>query len=234
MRIALLEDDAAQAQALAGWLAAEQHIVHSFTTTREFARARGRESFDLYIIDWMLPDGSGYETLHWLRGELRDAAPVIFVTSRDAEEDIAAALDAGADDYMVKPVRQRELLARIEAVSRRSRAQSGQDDALELPPYRFEPAGQRLLRAGEPVRDLTDKEFQLALFLFRNVGRLLSRGHLLEAVWGLGPAVPTRTLDTHMSRIRRKLELQPANGFRIAPVYNFGYRLERLDAASSG
>jgi DNA-binding response OmpR family regulator len=75
---------------------------------------------------------------------------------------------------------------------------------------------------------LTEKEFNLVVFLFQNLGRLLSRGHLLEALWGLNASVPTRTLDTHISRVRKKLELHSANGFRLVPAYNYGYRLERV------
>ncbi len=84
-----------------------------------------------------------------------------------------------------------------------------------------------MTRDGEPVA-LTAKEFGLALLLFRNVHRALSRGHILEAIWGRNPDLPTRTLDMHISRIRSKLELRPQNGYRLAPVYSYGYRLERL------
>ena len=80
---------------------------------------------------------------------------------------------------------------------------------------------------------MTDKEFELAAFLFRNLGRLLSRGHLLEAVWGRNPDLATRTVDTHISRVRSKLNLRPENGFRLTPTYNFGYRLERIDPSES-
>jgi DNA-binding response OmpR family regulator len=80
------------------------------------------------------------------------------------------------------------------------------------------------------VEPLTEKEFVLAVFLFQNLGRLFSRGHLLEAIWALSAAVPTRTLDTHISRVRKKLDLHPTNGFRLVPTYNYGYRLESVNA----
>lgn len=228
MRLALLEDDPAQAETLAGWLTAAGHDVHVFGMARELLRQANHESFDGFLIDWTLPDQSGHEVLRWLRVERGETAPVIFVTSRDAEEDIVAALQSGADDYMVKPVRRLELLHRLEAVWRRVRPRDPTQDVIEMPPYRFELSSRRVLRDGVVVEALTEKEFHLATFLFQNPGRLLSRGHLLEAVWGLSAAIPTRTLDTHISRIRRKLDLHPANGFRLTPTYSYGYRLEKV------
>lgn len=232
MRIALLEDDPAQSEVLAAWLSAAGHSVSVYGTVADFSRACGRESFDAYLIDWMLPDGNGYEVLQWLRRDRGESMPIVFATSRDAEEDIVAALAGGADDYLVKPVRRLELLARLDAVCRRHQP-APSAEVLDFPPYRFEFSTHRVLRHGQPVPELTDKEFQLAAFLFRNLGRLLSRGHLLEAVWGLKASIPTRTLDTHISRVRRKLELHPANGFRLIPAYSFGYRLERVAAAET-
>jgi two-component system, OmpR family, response regulator RegX3 len=233
VRIALLEDDPAQAETLATWLTTACHDVHVFKLGKDLLRAASRESFDAFLIDWMLPDQSGHEVLRCLRQERGIAAPVVFVTSRDAEEDIVAGLDAGADDYMVKPVRRLELLSRLEAVWRRAHAQSGQPQIVDLPPYRIDLEHRRVLRDGMAVENLTEKEFALAVFLFQNLGRLLSRGHLLEAIWGLSANIPTRTLDTHISRVRKKLDLHPANGFRLVPAYNYGYRLERAAASAS-
>lgn len=231
MRIALLEDDPAQAETLAAWLTAAGHDTHVFGLGRDLLRHAGRESFDTFLIDWMLPDQSGHEVLRCLRQERAIAAPVVFVTSRDAEEDIVAGLDAGADDYMVKPLRRLELLSRLEAVWRRANARSALPQLVDVPPYRIDLELRRVLRDGMPVENLTEKEFALALFLFQNLGRLLSRGHLLEAIWGLSANIPTRTLDTHISRVRKKLDLHPANGFRLVPAYNYGYRLERTSAS---
>lgn len=233
MRLALLEDDPAQAETLAAWLAAAGHDVHVFKLGKDLLRLASRESFDAFLIDWMLPDRSGHEVLRCLRQERGVAAPVLFVTSRDAEEDIVAGLDAGADDYMVKPVRRLELLSRLEAVWRRVHARCATPQPVDLPPYRIDPEARRIWREGVAIESLTEKEFALALFLFQNLGRLISRGHLLEAIWGLSAAIPTRTLDTHVSRVRKKLDLHPANGFRLVPAYNYGYRLERVTASAS-
>jgi DNA-binding response OmpR family regulator len=233
MRIALLEDDPAQAETLAAWLNGAGHDPHVFSLGKELLRQASRESFDLFLIDWMLPDQSGHDVLRWLRQERGVTAPAIFVTSRDAEEDIVAGLDAGADDYMIKPIRRMELLSRLDAVWRRVHPRDESLQVIDLPPYRFELEHRRVLRNGEAVEPLTEKEFVLAAFLFQNLGRLFSRGHLLEAIWGLRADIPTRTLDTHISRVRKKLDLHPANGFRLVPAYNYGYRLERIDVATS-
>jgi DNA-binding response OmpR family regulator len=227
VRIALLEDDPVQAEAVTGWFAAAGHDVHALSTVRDAIREASRESFDLFLIDWTLPDSTGEHMLRWLREERGLDVPVIFITARDAEEDVVTVLNAGADDYMVKPLRRLELLSRVEAVMRRARPRA-EAAAIELPPYRIDPEARNVSVAGEAV-ELTDKEFELALFLFRNLGRLVSRGHLLEAVWGRSAALQTRTIDTHVSRVRNKLRLRPENGFRLSSTYSYGYRLERLE-----
>lgn len=225
MRLAMLEDDRDQSSTVGAWLKEAGHDVHAFSHPREMMKIAGRESFDLFLIDWMLPELTGAEVLDWLRKDRGDATPVIFVTARDAEEDIVAALSSGADDYIVKPVRRMELISRIDAVLRRVRPKEPERE-LDLPPYHFDLAAKNCLVSGVAV-ELTDKEFELAVFLFRNIGRLFSRGHLLEAVWGRNPNLATRTIDTHVSRLRAKLALRPENGYRLTPTYNYGYRLER-------
>lgn len=228
----MLEDDAAHAAMVSQWLSDAAHDVHVFATARDLRRHASRESFDAFLIDWVLPDQSGHDVLLWLRRERGEKAPAIFVTARDSEEDIVSGLRAGADDYVIKPVRRFELIARLEAVWRRFRPADGRAEIIELPPYRIDLARRQIAMNGMTIEGLTDKEFALAAFLFQNPGRLLSRGHLLESVWGINAAVPTRTLDTHISRLRKKLELHPANGFRLAPAYNYGYRLDRVDPAA--
>lgn len=232
VRLALLEDDPEQAAALRNWLLEAGHDVHVYGFSRDLMRESGRESFDLLLLDWMLPDMDGDELLRKLRQQRGSDVPVIFVTSRDSEEDIVAVLAAGADDYMVKPVRRFELLSRIDAVIRRSGARSQAAETLERPPFRFVVATRQLFRQDEAIV-LTEREFELALFLFRNIGRLVSRGHLLEAVWGKSAEIATRTIDTHVSRVRSKLNLRPELGFRLSSVYNYGYRLEQLPTASA-
>lgn len=227
MRIALLEDDVAVGLAMQQWLEAAGHIVHNFTSGKTIVHEAARESFDMFLLDWHVPDLSGEEVLRWLREKQLSTAPVLFATSRDSEEDIVAALQAGADDYMVKPVRRLELLARVESLLRRTQTKQAEIEPLSIGPYRINLVDRVVSLDGEPI-EMTDKEYELTVFLFRNIGRLTSRGHISESVWGRSSDVQSRTVDTHVSRVRKKLELGPARGVRLTPVYNFGYRLERV------
>jgi DNA-binding response OmpR family regulator len=202
------------------------HDCHGFTDSKSFLRALRRESFDLLVLDWQLPDVSGIEVLRWARENLAERVPVLFITNRSAEADVIEGLAAGADDFMIKPIRVGELMARVKALLRRAYHQQSPTE-LSFGRYAFDVAGNQLLVEGEPV-SLKQKEFDLALFLFQNMGRLLSRKHLLEAVWGIDGEVSSRSLDTHVSRIRTKLGLNPENGFRLAAIYSVGYRLESI------
>jgi len=227
LRIALIDDDVHLAQAIKLWLEEQDYDVIHFSNGREFTSALRKESFDLYILDWVMPDLDGEQILSWLTEQSEHDTPVIFVTQRDSEEDIAKILNMGADDYITKPVRQKELLARITAVARRSQL-TPQKEIMEFPPYRINLGSHSLTKNDELVK-LTQKEFELVAFLFKNLGRLLSRGHILSSVWGHGSEFTTRTVDTHVSRIRKKLELIPENGWRLSAIYHQGYRLEQVD-----
>ena len=233
MRVAILEDDPGQIDLVTLWLNNAGYNCHVFTYGKELTRALARESFDLFVFDWELPDISGAEVLAWVRQNVRDHAPVIFTTARDRDEDIAAMLRAGADDYLVKPLRKNELLARIEAVLRRTRNQKPQDDVFDIGEFRVNVEARTIAKHGRVV-ELTQKDFDLAVFLFRNLGRLLSRGHILENVWGRSPNLNTRTVDTHVSRLRSKLGLVPENGWRLVAIYQHGYRLEQLHKEEAG
>ncbi|MFW2829668.1 response regulator transcription factor [Sphingomonas sp. ID0503] len=230
MRIAILEDEPPLAAQMSQLLTGAGHNCHVFPTTRAFQTWLQRETFDLLVMDWMLPDGTGLEALKKARANLEAVPPTIFVTSRSEEGDIVAALEAGADDYVVKPIRPQEMLARVGALLRRNYpAATGAVETFD--DYVFDPAGDMLTIAGERVV-LTAKEFALSLLLFQNMHRPLSRAYLLEKVWGRNPDLPTRTLDAHISRVRTKLGLRPDQGFRLSPVYSFGYRLERIEPAA--
>jgi two-component system, OmpR family, response regulator RegX3 len=227
LRIAYLEDDADQAALLRRWLEGAGHSCHHFERGSLLRRSLARESFDLYVLDWHLPDADGLEILKEVRAR-SPRSPVIFVTARGRDDDIGHVLQAGADDYIAKPVRQGELLGRIQAVARRAlgAAAPAAADSLDFDPFTIDRGERRILRDGEPLA-LTDREYELALFLFQNVGKLLSRSHLQEAVWGLGAKAQTRTVDTHVSRLRGKLKLTDDSGWTLSSVQRFGYRLER-------
>jgi two-component system response regulator RegX3 len=228
LRIALVDDDLHLAQAMKLWMEEQNYDVVHFPNGRDFTNALRKESFDLYILDWVMPDFDGEQVLSWLGEQAEHDTPVIFVTQRDSEEDIAKILNQGADDYITKPVRQKELMARIAAVTRRSQHTSVQKESIEVPPYRINLSSHTLYKDDKPVK-LTQKEFELVAFMFKNIGRLLSRGHILSSVWGHGSEFTTRTVDTHISRIRKKLELVPEHGWKLSAIYHQGYRLEQVD-----
>ena len=226
LRISILEDDPDQLALLKRWLAEDGHDVHGYVAGREAMKHAGRESFDLFILDWQVPDVSGADVLMWLRTNVSRTVPVLFVTVRDSEQDIVFALENGADDYMVKPARRQELLARVHALLRRAYPRE-EEKLLSFPPFDIDIARGEIRRSGEKI-ELTPKEFELTVVLFRNVGRLLSRGHLQEAVWGRSGDLITRTVDTHVSQVRKKLDLRVETGYRVVPIYNYGYRLEQI------
>jgi DNA-binding response OmpR family regulator len=195
----------------------------------EFIEGAKRERFDLLLIDWMLPDGTGADVLQWVRGNLGWDVPVVVVTARDDEATVVAALKMGADDYVVKPPKPMELLARLENVARR--VKPGGLPVLRLGSYEVDIAGHRLSLDGAPIT-LTQKEFDLSVYLFQNPGKLLSRDHLLNKIWGLNTDVDTRTVDTHISRLRKKLLLDGSKGWKLTPIYGYGYRFDRVDEAT--
>jgi DNA-binding response OmpR family regulator len=225
MRIAYLEDDKVQSAVMKEWLEAEGYVCRSFGNADDFMHELRHETYDLLIMDWELPEKSGIEVLSWLRGDREWDLPVFFITHRDGESDIIEALEKGADDYLAKPVNREIMLARIKALVRRH---SSRHDRMEVGGFSLLKENKVLTLNGEPV-EMTEKEFQLAWMLFTNIGRLLSRDHLLESIWGFGPGLMTRTVDTHISRLRRKLGLTPEHGWRLKAVYHQGYRLEQLD-----
>jgi two-component system response regulator RegX3 len=234
MRIAILEDSRSQALLLKAMVEELGHEGVVFPTAQTFREGLAAARCDLLLMDWILPDGSGDELLAWVRETFGWALPVIFVTARVAESDVAAMLRLGADDYVCKPIRYVELAARMEAlIRRRSMAEAGRVSAGQLTVERItlDPAARSVVVDGKPVA-LTAKEFDLALLLLRNVGTLFNRQTLLEKVWGVGGEIDTRTVDTHVSRIRRKLRLEPDQGWRLTTVYGHGYRLERVRSES--
>ncbi len=227
MRVALLEDDQPQQRQLSSWLAEAGHETHCFATGEAMRQVLRREAFDMLILDWYLPDCDGIDVLHWAREQLDWDIPILFTTVRDDEADLITALQAGADDYLCKPLRRGETLARIEALMRRVQPDTQTDSLLSFPPYTFDLMN-RVVRLQEDEIRLTNTEFQLALALFRNRGRLLSRNYLMETIWGISTDIATRRVDTYVSRLRHKLDLRPARGWCLNAVYHHGYRLEML------
>lgn len=229
MKIAILEQDRAQAELICQVLTAAGHSCQPFDNARECLAQLRKETADMLVMDWNVPDMEGAEVLRRAKEKMASNAPTIFLVGNNAEDDIIAGVTAGADDYLVKPLRRGELLARISALLRRAYPSQNSAEQLQFGPYIFETRPGRLIKDGSVV-DVTQKEFSLALLFFRNIGRPLSRAYIHESVWVRDTDVPSRTMDTHVSRVRNKLSLRPENGFRLVPVYSYGYRLEKLGA----
>lgn len=226
MQIAIVDDDPDIASLMTLWLEEEGHSCTYYSSGQDFIKAIRNKNFDIVLLDWIMPEFDGEQTLNWIKNHEDIDVPVIFVTQKATEDDVAKILTLGADDYITKPVRHKEMIARINAVARRTNPRLD-DEVIELDPYRIDTTSREVSISGENIK-LTEKEFKLVLFLFRNVGRLLSRDHILSAVWGYDLGMNTRTVDTHMSRIRKKLDIDPDKGWRLSSIYHQGYRLEHL------
>ena len=228
MRIAALVYEDSQLELIRHTMEGIGHECHGFEDGRTLLRELRQQTYDLLILDWNLPDVQGPTVVRRIRKDLNSRLPVLFVTNRREEVDMVEGLSAGADDFMVKPIRVGELEARVRALLRRSYPAQHESE-ITFGPYHFQPGSRTLEVKGETV-ELKHREYELALFLFQNLGRLLSREHLREAVWGVGAEAPSRSLDTHISRLRTKLDLRPSNGFVLSAIYGLGYRLEAIDA----
>jgi DNA-binding response OmpR family regulator len=226
MRIAIIGDDKASASALLDALTADGDTCHSFESAKSFLHDLPRESFDACIVDLTPPGMSGPGLVRAMR-ERKQPIPALVLTPADSELDVIEALDNRHDDFLVKPVRLAELRARLKALVRRATPGIADDDSFSYDRFEFNLKTLQVKDSGVDV-ELTQKEFQLAMLLLSNVGKPLSRGHIRESVWGRNSEVPSRTLDTHVSRVRTKLALRPETGYLLAPVYSYGYRLENL------
>lgn len=227
MRIAALDIEASPLDLIRQTMKGIGHECHGFTEARVLLRELRQQSFDLLILEWDLNDLPGPAVVQAIRRDFAHRLPILFVTHRHTEADVIEALAAGADDFMAKPLRVGELKARVQALLRRAYP-SQHDNEVAFGPYRFL-TGLRTLEINGTAVDLKHREYALALLLFQNLGRLLSRGHLREAVWGKAPDTLSRSLDTHVSRLRAKLDLRPENGFLLSAIYGLGYRLEQIE-----
>lgn len=229
MHIAALEDDSDEANLIRHVLEEAGHTCELFGTGASLLAVLPAFRFDLLILDWRLPDMTGFDVLEKIRKELGLEVLVLFLSNHDLQEHIVAALMAGGDDYMLKPIRSAELLARIHALGRRlhSRETETSEPVMEIGPYRLNKLMHTVELHGQMV-ELKPKEFGIALILLKNVGAIVSRQMLMESVWGRELVMTSRTIDTHISQVRRKLMFKPENGVRLSTVYTLGYRLDLL------
>lgn len=227
MKIVFLEDDRSFADEVIESLQMAGHEVDYFESGRSCLKAIHENQYDLALFDWEVPDMSGREVLESIKIK-GSYPPVVFLTGRDAEEDVIAVIESGADDYIVKPANPKVLIARINALYRRSNPKATELTVIHYADLTVDFAKRKFEIDGNPIK-LTEKELDLALYFFSQVGILLSRAHLTKVVWGTTPDIDTRTLDVHVSHLRNKLKLLPEFGWRLISVYHQGYRLERLD-----
>jgi two-component system response regulator RegX3 len=183
-----------------------------------------RRGADIVLLDLMLPGLSGTEVCRQLRA--KSSVPVIMLTARDSEIDKVVGLELGADDYVTKPFSSRELVARVRAVlRRRSEPEDVATGALEAGPVRMDVDRHVVTVNGEQI-SLPLKEFELLELLLRNAGRVLTRGQLIDRVWGADYVGDTKTLDVHVKRLRAKLEPDPGHPRHLVTVRGLGYKFE--------
>ncbi len=236
MKIAVLEDDPIQAQLTHLILQEGGHHCTGFNTGSSLLNDLTANSYDLLLLDWSLPDMTGYHVLGWVRAHLPASVFVVFLSNHDLEENIVASLMAGGDDYLVKPTRSAELLARIHAMERRGVSPQAlapvtvvaKDERIEeFGPYRLDKILKIAKLNGQAI-DLKPKEFEIALLLLQQAGSIVSRETLMDYAWGRELLMTSRTLDTHISQMRRKMMLVPENGVKLSTIYALGYRLDLL------
>jgi two-component system response regulator RegX3 len=223
-RVLIVEDEESFADPLAFLLRKEGFTAAVATTGQEALDEFDRNGADIVLLDLMLPGMSGTDVCKQLR--LRSTVPVIMVTARDSEIDKVVGLELGADDYVTKPYSARELIARVRAVLRRGgEAEELQPQVLEAGPVRMDVERHVVTVGGEEV-GLPLKEFDLLEYLLRNAGRVLTRGQLIDRVWGADYVGDTKTLDVHVKRLRSKLEPDPADPRYLVTVRGLGYKFE--------
>lgn len=228
MRVALLEDNVDFAQTIIEWLHEDDYEVVHFRSGLEFLKEFPKSKFDLCIFDSVLPDVRGADVMESLKLRSSILPPIVFLTSVSDEEEVVRVIDSGADDYIVKPVSRPMLLSRLNALVRRIVNKKNEITVLDFDDMKVDLAKRKITIDGSGIK-LTDKEVDLACYFFRNMGVLLSRGHLMNVVWGSSSDVETRKVDVHVSHLRSKLKLVPERNWKLSSIYQQGYRLERIE-----
>ena len=226
-RVLVVEDEESFSDALSYMLRKEGFEVVVAATGPEALEVFDRDGADLVLLDLMLPGLPGTEVCRSLRQ--RSKVPVIMLTAKDSEIDKVVGLELGADDYVTKPFSSRELVARMRAVLRRHRdSDEPEPSVLSVGPVRMDVDRHVVTVRGQTVQ-LPLKEFELLEVLLRNAGRVLTRGQLIDRVWGADYVGDTKTLDVHIKRLRAKIELDPARPRCILTVRGLGYKFDPAD-----
>ncbi|MET8230633.1 response regulator transcription factor [Micromonospora sp. NPDC005298] len=223
--VLVIEDDDRIRRALLLALEDEGYDVLGAATAEEGLRVQRREPADYVLVDLMLPGLDGFECIRQVRRD--DDVPIVVVSARDDTHDIVAALEAGADDYVVKPVAIKELTARLRALRRRARSVAAPDvvAVFAFGDLEISPDAGEVRRVGQPV-PVTRTEFRLLCELAEHAGRVLSRQQLLQRVWGYDSG-DERLVDVHVGRLRQKIEPDPANPRHLVTLRGLGYKLQR-------
>jgi DNA-binding response OmpR family regulator len=228
MHIAVLDDDDAILGMLDRTIRMQGYLCHTFSNVDSFLESMRWNDYDLIVIDWVMPQASGLDIVNVMRNELAATCPIMMISSRDLDKDVAFALYNGIDDYAVKPLRPMEFLARMNKLLRR-------DIFIQKNPvHDFHPfeinEGLRTIALKGKVVDISPKDFDLALYFFRNLNLKLERRQIYLNVFGQTLLQPSRTLDTHAYQIRRDLQLDGRHGFKLNTVYGVGYQLLRVSS----
>jgi two-component system response regulator RegX3 len=223
-RVLIVEDEDSFSEAMSFMLRKEGFEVSAANNGALAIEEFDRTGADIVLLDLMLPGLSGTEVCREIRK--RSNVPVIMVTAKDSEIDKVVGLELGADDYVTKPFSSRELIARIKAVLRRAGTEiEDASDILELGSVRIDVERHIVSVEGQQIK-LPLKEFDLLLMLMRNAGRVLTRGQLIDRIWGSDYVGDTKTLDVHIKRLRAKIEKDPANPIHLMTVRGLGYKFD--------
>jgi len=236
MRIALLDDEPLEidrlVQALEVTVMHDGSLpqLHTFTDGQTLIKRLRQDTFDLLILDWQMPEVSGIEVLQWTQAHMEAPPAVIMVTGRSEEAAVVEALTAGAADYIQKPFRPGELLARVRNALRVRVPATNASPVHTFGDIVFDSGKEGATRDGVPV-PLAPREYKLALLFFTHLGQPLSRQYLYDRLWTRDEEFSSRSLDTHIYRIRTKLGLTADRGWSLATVYGYGYRLTQRDTS---
>jgi two-component system response regulator RegX3 len=225
-KILIIEDEISFSEALSFLLEKEGYSTVVAETGKQGLDAFKSDNFDLVLLDLMIPEVSGIDVCRTIR--TASAVPIIMLTAKDSEIDKVVGLELGADDYVTKPYSSRELVARIKAVLRRGSLDGDATESTSVHSI----AGIKMdierhqVTVNDAAINLPLKEFELLEFLMRNAGRVLTRGQLIDRVWGGDYYGDTKTLDVHIKRLRSKIEVDPANPLLIQTIRGLGYKFE--------
>ncbi len=226
MRIAILDNDTAQAEQMRLWLSNPADELHRFDCMDAMLQRLRKGEIDVMVVHW--PAATDLPRLKDAIDQRSPVVPLLLVTERATVDAQTVLLDHPAVDYLLKPLRRTDLVTRVDVLKKRFHPASIKpEDRHVFGPYVFDMRADQLSLNGEAIRT-TEKEFRLALLFFRHLGKPLSRAFILESVWPENAEFSSRSMDTHVSRVRTKLGLQPEQGFRLVPVYSYGYRLEQI------